>query len=65
MISRIFLYLVSKGRIFFGEFFLAPVLSQLLHYFELYEIMGIPSLLPCLFLGFFWGLYADNKEQWF
>ena len=65
MISRFFLYLVSKGRILFGVFFLAPVLSQFLYYFEFHEIMGIPIILPCLFLGFFWGLYADIREQWF
>ena len=32
MIGSVFFYLVSKGKILFGIFFMAPVLSQLLSY---------------------------------
>ena len=65
MLGSIFLYLVSKGRIFFGILFLAPVLSQFLNYNKIENIMGIPTLIPCLFVGFLWGLYATIKGSWF
>ena len=29
------------------------------------NIMGIPTLIPCLFVGFLWGLYATIKGSWF
>ena len=65
MLGNIFLYLVSKGRIFFGVLFLAPVLSQFLNYNEIENIIGIPTLILCLFIGFLWGLYATIKGSWF
>jgi len=65
MIGSIFLYLASKGRILFGVFFMAPVCSQLLNYNNIDKIFGIPSIISCLAVGFFWGLYANYKKQWF
>ena len=65
MLGNIFLYLVSKGRIFFGVLFLAPVLSQFLNYNEIENIIGIPTLIPCSFIGYLWGLYATIKGSWF
>ncbi|MAV62743.1 MAG: hypothetical protein CML82_01890 [Rhodobiaceae bacterium] len=65
MISSVFLYLVSKGKILFGIFFMAPVLSQLLSYSNIEIIFGFPNIIPCLVVGFFWGLYANIKGQWF
>ena len=65
MFSHIFIYLVSKGRIFFGVLFLAPLLSQFLNYNKIDSIFGVPALIPCLFIGFFWGLYATIKGKWF
>ena len=65
MLRNIFLYLVSKGRIFFGVLFFAPVLSQFLNYNKIENIIGIPTLIPCLFIGFLWGLYATIKGSWF
>ena len=65
MLEHIFLYLVSKGRIFFGVLFLAPVLSQFLNHNEIENIIGIPTLIPCFFVGFFWGIYATIKGSWF
>tara|TARA_Y100001935_G_C17295348_1_gene505793 strand:- start:472 stop:669 length:198 start_codon:yes stop_codon:yes gene_type:complete len=65
MLGNIFLYLVSKGRIFFGVLFLAPVLSQFLNYNKIENIIGIPTLILCLFIGFLWGLYATIKGSWF
>ena len=56
MFSHIFLFLVSKGRIFFGVLFLAPLLSQFLNYNKIDSILGVPALIPCLFIGFF-GVY--------
>jgi len=44
---------------------LAPVLSQFLNYNEIENIIGIPTLVPCLFIGFLWGLYATIKGSWF
>ena len=29
------------------------------------NIIGIPTLIPCLFIGFLWGLYATIKGSWF
>ena len=65
MFSHIFIYLVSKGRIFFGVLFLAPLLSQFLKYNKIESILGVPTLIPCLFIGFFWGLDATIKGKWF
>jgi len=65
MFSHIFLFLVSKGRIFFGVLFLAPLLSQFLNYNKIDSILGFPALIPCLFIGFLWGLYATIKGKWF
>ena len=65
MFSHIFLFLVSKGRIFFGVLFLAPLLSQFLNYNKIDSILGVHALIPCLFIGFFWGLYATIKGKWF
>ena len=65
MLGNIFLYLVSKGCIFFGVLFLAPVLSQFLNYNKIENIIGIPTLILCLFIGFLWGLYATIKGSWF
>jgi hypothetical protein len=65
MIASIFLYLLSKGKIIFGVLFMAPVFSQLLDYNNLDKIFGIPNIIPCLIIGFFWGLYANIKGQWF
>ena len=65
MFSHIFLFLVSKGRIFFGVLFLAPLLSQFLNYNKIESILGVPALIPCLFIGFFWGMYATIKGRWF
>mgnify|MGYP001224437868 CR=1 len=65
MIGTMFLYLLSKGRILFGIFFMAPVFSQLLAYNDIYKIYGFPSIIPCLIVGFIWGLYANIKGQWF
>jgi hypothetical protein len=65
MFAYIFLFLVSKGRIFFGVLFLAPLLSQFLNYNKIESILGVPVLVICLFIGFFWGLYATIKGKWF
>ena len=65
MFSHILLFLVSKGRIFFGVLFLAPLLSQFLNYNKIDSILGVPALIPCLFIGFLWGLYATIKGKWF
>ena len=32
---------------------------------EIENIIGIPTLIPCLFIGFLWGLYATIKGSWF
>ena len=61
MLRNIFLYLVSKGRIFFGVLFLAPVLSQFLNYNKIENIIGIPTLIPCLFIGFYGGYTLQLK----
>ena len=65
MFSHIFLFLVSKGRIFFGVLFLAPLLTQFLNYYKIESVLGIPALILCLLIGFFWGLYATIKGRWF
>ena len=44
---------------------MAPVFSQLLDYNNLDKIFGIPNIIPRLIIGFFWGLYANIKGQWF
>ena len=44
---------------------MSPVLSQLLSYSNIEIIFGFPNIIPCLVVGFFWGLYANIKGQWF
>ena len=60
--SEIFLVTVL---FFFGVLFLAPLLSQFLNYNKIDSILGVPALIPCLFIGFIWGLYATIKGKWF
>jgi hypothetical protein len=65
MIGSVFFYLVSKGKILFGLFFMAPVLSQLLSYNNIDIIFGFPNIIPCFVIGFFGVCMLTSKDSGF
>tara|TARA_B100000427_G_scaffold142172_1_gene118412 strand:- start:5 stop:196 length:192 start_codon:yes stop_codon:yes gene_type:complete len=61
--AKIISFLNKCGPLFFGVFFLAPVLTEIMNKFHLL-LPYVSNLIIALIIGSIWGLVATLRGSW-